>query len=175
MRKLFFVLMAVAAMTLTSCLGKTEAPGQSDPQVEAPAEANDLSAALESLLKSGNGEGFFALVCNIQEKAISLLKDNPAKAKEYLNTAQQFLKKNAAQISEVLSQISNTDMAERAQEFIKSMSEQPVNQLLGIMGDVDGQMKDVQEAIDGQIGDIQDVVNEQLNDVQDAVGGILGK
>lgn len=160
MRKLFFVLMAVVAMTLTSCLGKTEAPGQSDPQVEAPAEANDLSAALEALLKSGNGEGFFALVCNIQEKAISLLKDNPAKAQEYLNTAQQFLKKNAAQISEVLSKISNTDMAERAQEFVKSVSEQPVNQLLGIMGGIDSDLQGVQDAVNEQLNGVQDAVNE---------------
>ena len=156
-------------MTLTSCLGKTETPGQGDPQVEAPDEVSELTGALQSQLKSGNGEGFFALVSNIQEKAMSFIKDNPAKAKEYLATAQKFLKDNAAQISQVLGKITNSDIAERAQDFIKSVSEQPVDQLLGLVGVVDG----AQEAIGEQVDQVKDAVGDQVDDVKDAVGNIL--
>ncbi len=158
--------MTVAAITLTSCLGKTAAPGQSDPQAEAPNETSALSDALSSSLKSGNGEGFFALVGNIQEKAISFIKDNPEKAKEYLGTAQKFLKDNAAQISEMLGKITNSDIAQRAQDVIKSVSEQPVEQLLGVMGVVD----DTKEAVGDQVEEMKDAVGDKVDEVKDAVG-----
>ena len=198
MKKLFFALMTVAAITLTSCLGKTAAPGQSDPQAEAPAEASEIPAALESQLKSGNGEGFFALVSNIQEKALGFIKDNPEKAKEYLGTAQKFLKDNAAKICELVGKISNTEVAGRAQDFIKSVSEQPVDQLLGIMGvvggaqeavgeqvdsvknavgekidEVTGAVDEVKGAMDQKVNDVKNVIN-QAEDVEDAIGNVLG-
>jgi len=191
MKKLFFALMTVAAITLTSCLGKTAAPGQSDPQAEAPNEASALPEALSSSLKSGNGEGFFALVGNIQEKAIGFIKDNPEKAKEYLGTAQKFLKDNASQISEMLGKITNSDIAQRAQDVIKSVSEQPVDQLLGLMGAVDNatdavgdkvdevkdavgdKVEEAKEAIGDKVDEMKEVV-DKAGDVKDAVGNVLG-
>lgn len=178
MKKLFFALMAVAAITLTSCLGKTETPGQGDQQVEAPEEASDLVSALQSQLDAGNGEGFFALVTNIQEKAISFIKENPAKAQEYLGTAQQFLKDNAAKIGELVGKITNSDVAERAQELIKSVSEQPVSQLLGIMGAADQVQDAVGEQVEEVTGTVEEKVGEvtdKVNEAKDAVGNILGK
>ena len=197
MKKLFLALMAVAAITLTSCLGKTEAPGQGDQQVEAPEEASDLVSALQSQLNAGNGEGFFALVSNIQEKAVSFIKENPAQ--EYLGTAQQFLKDNAAKISELVGKITNSDVADRAQELIKSVSEQPVSQLLGIVGAADQvqdavgeQVDEVTGAVEEKVGEVTDKVNEvagavdekvnqvkdaadKVNEAKNAVGNILGK
>jgi len=192
MKKLLFALMAVAAITLTSCLGKTATPGQSDPQAEAPNETSELNAALEKQLNDGNGEGLFALIGNIQEKAIGFIKDNPEKAKEYLGTAQAFLKDNAAKIGEVLGKITNTDVAERAQELIKSVSEQPVEQLLGLVGVVDNaagavgeQVEGVTDAISDKVGEVtgavSDKVNEakdvvdKANDVKEAVGNLIGQ
>ncbi|MBQ3877588.1 MAG: hypothetical protein II792_04845 [Prevotella sp.] len=198
MKKLFLAMMAVAAITLTSCLGKTSTPGQGDPQAEAPNEVSDLTKALESQLNSGNGEGFFGLVTNIQEKAIGFVKDNPEKAKEYLGTAQKFLKDNSAKIGELLGKISNTEIAERAQDFIKSVSEQPVDQLLGVMGvvggaqeavgeqvdsvknavgekidEVTGAVDEVKGAVDQKVNDVKNVIN-QAEDVKDAIGNVLG-
>lgn len=170
MKKLFLALMAVAAITLTSCLGKTDAPGQGDQQVEAPEEVGDLVSALQSQLDAGNGEGFFALVSNIQEKAVSFIKENPAKAQEYLGTAQQFLKDNAAKISELVGKISNNDMAERAQELIKSVGEQPVSQLLGIVGAAD----QVQDAVDGQVDEVAGAVEEKVGEVTGKVNEVAG-
>lgn len=198
MKKLFLAMMAVAAITLTSCLGKTSTPGQGDPQAEAPNEVSELTNALESQLNSGNGEGFFGLVTNIQEKAIGFIKDNPEKAKEYLGTAQKFLKDNSAKIGELLGKISNTEIAERAQDFIKSVSEQPVDQLLGIMGvvggaqeavgeqvdsvknavgekidEVTGAVDEVKGAVDQKVNDVKNVI-DQAGDVKDAIGNVLG-
>ena len=198
MKKLFLAMMAVAAITLTSCLGKTSTPGQGDPQAEAPNEVSELTKALESQLNSGNGEGFFGLVTNIQEKAIGFVKDNPEKAKEYLGTAQKFLKDNSAKIGELLGKISNTEIAERAQDFIKSVSEQPVDQLLGLMGvvggaqeavgeqvdsvknavgekidEVTGAVDEVKGAVDQKVNDVKNVIN-QAEDVKDAIGNVLG-
>ncbi|MCR5197596.1 MAG: hypothetical protein K6D55_02285 [Prevotella sp.] len=170
MKKLFLAMMAVAAITLTSCLGKTSTPGQGDPQAEAPNEVSELTKALESQLNSGNGEGFFGLVTNIQEKAIGFIKDNPEKAKEYLGTAQKFLKDNSAKISELLGKISNTEIAERAQDFIKSVSEQPVDQLLGVMGVVGG----AQEAVGEQIDSVKNAVGEKIDEVTGAVDEVKG-
>lgn len=191
-------MMAVAAITLTSCLGKTSTPGQGDPQAEAPNEVSELTNALESQLNSGNGEGFFGLVTNIQEKAIGFIKDNPEKAKEYLGTAQKFLKDNSAKIGELLGKISNTEIAERAQDFIKSVTEQPVDQLLGIMGvvggaqeavgeqvdsvknavgekidEVTGVVDEVKGAVDQKVNDVKNVI-DQAEDVKDAIGNVLG-
>lgn len=191
-------MMAVAAITLTSCLGKTSTPGQGDPQAEAPNEVSELTNALETQLNSGNGEGFFGLVTNIQEKAIGFIKDNPEKAKEYLGTAQKFLKDNSAKIGELLGKISNTEIAERAQDFIKSVSEQPVDQLLGIMGvvggaqeavgeqiegvkdavgdkidEVNGAVDEVKGAVDQKVNDVKNVI-DQAEDVKDAIGNVLG-
>lgn len=191
-------MMAVAAITLTSCLGKTSTPGQGDPQAEAPDEVSELTKALESQLNSGNGEGFFGLVTNIQEKAIGFIKDNPEKAKEYLGTAQKFLKDNSAKIGELLGKISNTEIAERAQDFIKSVSEQPVDQLLGVMGvvggaqeavgeqvdsvknavgekidEVTGAVDEVKGAVDQKVNDVKNVI-DQAGDVKDAIGNVLG-
>ena len=191
-------MMAVAAITLTSCLGKTSTPGQGDPQAEAPNEVSELTKALESQLNSGNGEGFFGLVTNIQEKAIGFVKDNPEKAKEYLGTAQKFLKDNSAKIGELLGKISNTEIAERAQDFIKSVSEQPVDQLLGVMGvvggaqeavgeqvdsvknavgekigEVTGAVDEVKGAVDQKVNDVKNVI-DQAGDVKDAIGNVLG-
>jgi len=198
MKKLFLAMMAVAAITLTSCLGKTSTPGQGDPQAEAPNEVSELTKALESQLNSGNGEGFFGLVTNIQEKAIGFVKDNPEKAKEYLGTAQKFLKDNSAKIGELLGKISNTEIAERAQDFIKSVSEQPVDQLLGVMGvvggaqeavgeqvdsvknavgekigEVTGAVDEVKGAVDQKVNDVKNVI-DQAGDVKDAIGNVLG-
>lgn len=191
-------MMAVAAITLTSCLGKTSTPGQGDPQAEAPNEVSELTKALESQLNSGNGEGFFGLVTNIQEKAIGFVKDNPEKAKEYLGTAQKFLRDNSAKIGELLGKISNTEIAERAQDFIKSVSEQPVDQLLGVMGvvggaqeavgeqvdsvknavgekidEVTGAVDEVKGAVDQKVNDVKNVI-DQAGDVKDAIGNVLG-
>lgn len=198
MKKLILAMMAVAAITLTSCLGKTSTPGQGDPQAEAPNEVSELTKALESQLNSGNGEGFFGLVTNIQEKAIGFIKDNPEKAKEYLGTAQKFLRDNSAKIGELLGKISNTEIAERAQDFIKSVTEQPVDQLLGVMGvvggaqeavgeqvdsvknavgekidEVTGAVDEVKGAVDQKVNDVKNVIN-QAEDVKDAIGNVLG-
>ena len=184
MKKLVFSLMAVAAIMLTSCFGKTETPGQGDAQAEAPNEVSDIVAALQSQLSAGNGEGLFALVSNIQEKAMSFIKDNPAKAKEYLGTAQKFLKDNAAAIGELVGKIGNSDLASRAQEVIKSVSEQPVDQLLGLVGAVGGAAEGLQDAATDKVDEVKDAVDEKVNqakdvvdkakDVKDAVGGLLG-
>ena len=174
MKKLFYALMAaVVAVSLTSCFGKTATPGQGDPQQEAPAETNDLKAALEGQLNAGNGEGLFALVSNIQEKAMGFNKDNPAKAKEYLGTAQKFLKDNAAKIGEVLGKISNSELAGRATELIKSVSEQPVDQLLGLVGGVQDQLENTQEAVEGVAGDVQDAVEGAVEGAKEKVQGAV--
>ena len=173
MKKLFFALMAVATMTLASCLGKTETPGTGDPQAEAPSEVKDLPTALGNLLKNGDGEGLFALVGNIQEKALSFIKDNPQKAQEYLQTAQQFLKDNAAKISEVVGKIANSDMAERAQELIKSVSEQPVDQLLGLVGIAGDQLNDAAGAANDAVEGAVDAAGNAVDAAKEAVGNAV--
>ena len=204
MKKSFvFAVMAVAALVLTSCFGKTATPGQGDPQAEAPNETSGLVEALKAQLTSGNGEGFFALVSNIQEKAVGFIKDNPEKAKEYLGTAQQFLKDNAAKIGELVGTISNSDVAERAKDLIKTVSEQPVDQLLGFVGLVDDKVEGAKDAVEEQVDvvkgavegavdaandkveqakevvgkkvdEVKDVI-DKANDVKNAVGTVLGK
>ena len=72
MKKLFFVMTAFAAFTLTSCnKGKQEvqaAPGTAEEVVAAPEGAEQVAGALEKDLNSGKPETFKARIASIIEK-----------------------------------------------------------------------------------------------------------
>ena len=71
MKKLFLALVAVSTLFLTacsSCLGTTPTPGEAAPQAEAPDDPQSMVRELDSLLKAGNGEQFYAKLVNGMEK-----------------------------------------------------------------------------------------------------------
>ena len=119
MKKLLIALMAIVAMTLVSC---TNSNLSDDPK--------EMVSQLDENLKAGDGNKFVTMLGDVKTKAISFLKDNPAKAKEYLQAAQKFLVDNKDKVAEVIGKISDSGLAQKAQELVSNMSESDVSKLL---------------------------------------------
>ena len=121
MKKLMIALMAVVAMTLVSCSGGSS--NLSD-------DPKEMTGQLGETLKSEDGNKFVTMLGDVKNKAISLVKDNPDKAKEYLQAAQKFLVDNKDKVAEVIGKISDSELAKKAQGLVSEMSAQDVGKLL---------------------------------------------
>lgn len=149
MKKLFFALMAVAAMTFASC-GKTAAPGQADQQAPELESPEQVAPSLEEGLKSNDQGTFKAKVAAIIEKITSLVKDNPAQAKEYLGKAQEFL---AANKDKVMGLVGNNDELRGLVESLSSGN-----------------------FVSGLLDKLPDAVKNQIPEgAADAIGNLIGK
>ena len=113
-------LMAVVAMTLMSSCGNSNL--SDDPK--------DMVGQLTENLKAGDGNKFITMLGDVKTKAISFLKDNPAKAKEYLQAAQKFLVDNEDKVAELIGKISDSELAKKAQGLVSDISTQDVGKLL---------------------------------------------
>ncbi len=114
-------LMAVVVMTvMSSCSGNSNL--SDDPK--------EMVSQLDENLKAGDGNKFVTMLGDVKTKAISFVKDNPAKAKEYLQAAQKFLVDNKDKVSELIGKISDSGLAEKAQGLIGELGNQDVTKLL---------------------------------------------
>ena len=113
-------LMAVVAMTLMSSCGNSNL--SDDPK--------DMVGQLTENLKAGDGNKFITMLGDVKTKAISFLKDNPAKAKEYMQAAQKFLVDNKDKVAELIGKISDSELAKKAQGLVSDISTQDVGKLL---------------------------------------------
>ena len=120
MKKLMIALMAVVAMTLMSSCGNTSL--SDDPK--------EMVGQLTENLKAGDGNKFVTMLGDVKTKAISFLKDNPGKAKEYLQAAQKFLVDNKDKVAELIGKISDSEIAKKAQGLVSDMSSQDIGKLL---------------------------------------------
>ena len=120
MKKLMIALMAIVAMTLMSSCGNSNL--SDDPK--------EMVSQLGENLKAGDGNKFVTMLGDVKTKAVSFLKDNPGKAKEYLQAAQKFLVDNKDKVAEVIGKISDSELAKKAQSLVSDMSSQVVGKLL---------------------------------------------
>lgn len=120
MKKLMIALMAIVAMTLMSSCGNSNL--SDDPK--------EMVSQLDENLKAGDGNKFVTMLGDVKTKAVSFLKDNPGKAKEYLQAAQKFLVDNKDKVAEVIGKISDSELAKKAQSLVSDMSSQDVGKLL---------------------------------------------
>ena len=121
MKKLLFALMAVLAVTFVSC-SKGDANLSDDPK--------EMVGQLDENLKAGDGNKFVTMLEGVKSKALGFLKDNPNKAKEYLQAAQKFLADNKDKVAEVIGKISDSGIAQKAQGLISDFAQQDVTKLL---------------------------------------------
>ncbi len=161
-------------MTLASCGGKTETPGVAEATAEAPAQANDVAAALESDLNGGDANTFKARVTAIIEKVKELVTQNPQQAQEYFTKAQDFLRANADKITSLVGD--NAEIKALVSTITDGNAAQFVGSLIGSMGGAVQQglqdaAGEVMDQLDQLPGDVQGAVQ---NAVQDAVGNLLG-
>lgn len=120
MKKLMIALMAIVAMTLMSSCGNSNL--SDDPK--------EMVSQLGENLKAGDGNKFVTMLGDVKTKAVSFLKDNPGKAKEYLQAAQKFLVDNKDKVAEVIGKISDSELAKKAQSLVSDMSSQDIGKLL---------------------------------------------
>lgn len=120
MKKLMIALMAIVAMTLMSSCGNSNL--SDDPK--------EMVSQLGENLKAGDGNKFVTMLGDVKTKAVSFLKDNPGKAKEYLQAVQKFLVDNKDKVAEVIGKISDSELAKKAQSLVSDMSSQDVGKLL---------------------------------------------
>lgn len=121
MKKLMIALVAIVAMTvMTACSGNSNL--SDDPK--------EMVGQLGENLNAGDGNKFVAMLGDVKTKAISFVKDNPAKAKEYLQAAQKFLADNKDKVAEVIGKISDSELAKKAQSLVSDMSSADVSKLL---------------------------------------------
>ena len=106
MKKLLFALVALVAMTVMSC-NKTSTNLSDDPK--------EMVSQLDENLKAGDSNKFVAMLNDVKTKAISFVKDNPGKAKEYLQAAQKFLVDNKDKVTELIGKIADSGLAQKAQ------------------------------------------------------------
>ena len=120
MKKLILALMSVVAKTIVSC---NMGGNLSD-------DPKEMVSQLDENLKAGDGNKFVTMLGDVKAKAISLVKDNPGKAKEYLQAAQKFLAVNKDKVAEVIGKISDSAIAQKAQSLIGELANQDVTKLL---------------------------------------------
>ena len=120
MKKLMIALMAIVAMTLMSSCGNSSL--SDDPK--------EMVGQLTENMKAGDGNKFVTMLGDVKTKAISFLKDNPGKAKEYLQAAQKFLVDNKDKVAELIGKISDSEIAKKAQGLVSDMSSQDIGKLL---------------------------------------------
>ena len=113
-------LMAVVAMTLMSSCGNSSL--SDDPK--------EMVGQLTENMKAGDGNKFVTMLGDVKTKAISFLKDNPGKAKEYLQAAQKFLVDNKDKVAELIGKISDSELAKKAQGLVSDISTQDIGKLL---------------------------------------------
>ena len=113
-------LMAIVAMTLMSSCGNSSL--SDDPK--------EMVGQLTENMKAGDGNKFVTMLGDVKTKAISFLKDNPGKAKEYLQAAQKFLVDNKDKVAELIGKISDSEIAKKAQGLVSDMSSQDIGKLL---------------------------------------------
>lgn len=182
MKKLFFALMTVVAMTLTSCSGSTQAPGTVEATAEAPSNASEVAQALEGDLNNGNADTFKARITAIMEKVKELVTQNPQQATEYFTKAQEFLKANAdkitalvgdnAEIKALVSTIADSDATQFVTGLISSLGGTVQQSLQDAAQQVAGDLQGAAQEVAGQVG--SQVSEGVQGAVQDIVGGLLG-
>lgn len=97
MKKFFLLAMAAVAMTFTACKNEPAAPAQpEEPQAEEVVLIETDSIA--KVIEAADSTQLSSLLTTVQEQIESLKNTDPAKAKEYLATIQNFLKENADKI-----------------------------------------------------------------------------
>lgn len=107
MKKLFIMLIAVAALTFVGCTNKAnqvpEAADTTEALLEqAKAAAEDVISNLTSSIEAGDASAIEGVLNTVKEKVAELLGVNPEVAQSYLGQVQGFLKDNVDKVKAVV-------------------------------------------------------------------------
>ena len=118
MKKIVFVVMAVAAIGFTSCGNKTQQAEAVDSvaivdSLAGAAAQGDIDA-ISALLNGGDATKLGEALAAVKEKIAKLIKENPEVAKEYVAKVQNFLSENSEKIQAVVGQNETVQVAVNA-------------------------------------------------------------
>ena len=162
MKKILLAVMAVAAISFTSCGNKTQ-PVTEEPvdsvaiiAQQAEEEAQATISALTEQLEAQDASKLQAVLETVKVKVAELIKSNPEVAKEYVAKVQNFLKENADKVKAIVGD--NAAVAAAVSAITEVEPQSVVNGLLEQVGSAAEGAKDAakqkaNEAIDNAAQD----------------------
>ena len=171
MKKIFFAVMAVAAIGFTSCGNKTQ-QGEAVDSVAivdsiATSAAQETIDALSADIEAGDVSKLQATLEGIKASVAQLLKENPEVAKEYVAKVQTFLKENADKVKAV---VGDSEAAVAAVAAVTEVDpEAVVKGLLEQVGDAATEVKDAAvDAANQKVEEGKQAAQDKANEVKDA-------
>ncbi len=180
MKKILLAVMAVAAISFTSCGNKSQqAPAEE--QVDSVAlidslateAANASISALSEQLEAGDVSKFQAALDAVKEKVAELIKSNPEIAKEYVAKVQNFLKENADKVKARIGD--NAAVAAAVSAITEVEPSNVIDGLLQSVGDAATEAKEkVSDAVDEQTDAAKEKAGEAVDAAADKTKKALG-
>ena len=173
MKKILLAVMAVAAISFTSCGNKTQAVAEEtvDSAAIVDSLANEAAdatiAALSERIEAKDANKLQEVIETIKVKVAELLKTNPEIAQEYVAKVQNFLKENADKVKAVIGDNAAAAAAIAAITDVEPQS--VVNGLLETVGQAATDAKDAAvDAANAQVDAAKAAVEEKANEAKDA-------
>ena len=172
MKKILLAVMAVAAISFTSCGNKTQAVAEEtvDSAAIVDSLANEAAdatiAALSEQIEAKDANKLQEVIETIKVKVAELLKTNPEIAQEYVAKVQNFLKENADKVKAVIGDNAAAAAAIAAITDVEPQS--VVNGLLETVGQAATDAKDAAvDAANAQVDAAKAAVEEKANEAID--------
>ncbi len=171
MKKIILAVMAVAAISFTSCGNKTQQAAEAVDSVAivdslAGEAANSSISALAEQLEAGDANKFQEVLTTVKEKIASLIKENPEIAKEYVVKVQNFLKENADKVKALVGE--NAAVAAAVSAITDADASSMINGLLENVEDAATAAKDsAAAAVSEKAEEVKDAAKEKANEAID--------
>lgn len=169
MKKILFAVMAVAAISFTSCGNKTQqAEAATDSTaVEVTTADEEADAAVASLAanlaETSDPSKFQKCFEEVKTRIANLVKENPEAAKQYVTRIQSFLKENADKIKALVGENAALSSA------IAAISDvEPDAVVSGLLEQVGDAAEDAKDAAAGAAEDAKEAAADKANEVKDA-------
>ena len=173
MKKILLAVMAVCAISFTSCGNKTQQA--SDEAVDSVAvitaaadeAAEGTISALSEQLEAGDANKLQQVLETVKTKVAELIKQNPEIAKEYVVKVQDFLKENAEKIKSVVGD--NAAVAAAVSAITDIEPQNVVNGLLDQVSDAAADAKDAAvDAVNDKVDEAKDAAKQKAEEAKDA-------
>ncbi|MBR6121049.1 MAG: hypothetical protein IKQ05_01495 [Prevotella sp.] len=181
MKKFFVLVMAVCAISFTSCGNKNaqqaEAAEAESEVVAAEDVVANAAADLAAQLEAGDVSKFQEAVEAVKTKAAELLKENPELAKEYLTKVQDFLKENTEKIKTLAGD--NQLVSTAVESLVATPAESIVSNLSAALGNVEdaanAKVEEAQQAAEDQANAAKEAVDQQVDEAKQKAADEVNK
>ena len=167
MKKILLAVMAVAAISFTSCGNKTQAvteePVDSVALIDSLANETiqETVSALNAQIEAGDANKLQETLEAVKAKIANLVKENPEMAKACVTKLQNFLKENADKLKSV---IGENAAAQTVVDALVSIDAE--NGLAGLLGEIENQAVETKDAA---VDAAKAAVNEKVEEGKAAV------